>query len=359
MSRRTRRGRPAAAFAAMALLLACSPGGGSGPAAPAAAPPPPTGASAAPHAAASPPAPLKARSAYTSINAVCAPWWMAQEAGYFREQGLDVELGHIDPGVSLAAAMHNGELDVTFGAGPTLALGFLQGLDVVVIGATSSSLDSVLFARPDLQSVEDLRGKTIGVNRIKSLGDVTARLMLQRGGLQPDVDVFTRGTGGQAEALAALQIGAVDGISVSPPVVFEARKLGYRELLSAPDLGISFLSGGVGATRRVLAERPALGERYLRALAQANRRLITDREYAMAVLGKYAQMDDRDQLGATVDYFRGQYTLDPYPEPAALQAVLDAEENPAARTARPADFTDYRYAEQLRASGYLDTLPRP
>jgi ABC-type nitrate/sulfonate/bicarbonate transport system substrate-binding protein len=206
--------------------------------------------------------------------------------------------------------------------------------------------------------VEELRGKTIGVNRLKSLGDVTARLMLQRVGLTPDVDVFTRGTGGQAEALAALQIGAVDAISVSPPVVFEARKLGYRELLSAPDLGIAFLSGGVGATQRALAQRPELGERYLRALVQGVSRLQTDRELAIQVLGKYSQLDDRELLGATVDYFRGQYTLDPYPDPAALQAVLDAEENPAARTTRPADLTDYRFAEQVRASGFLATLPR-
>jgi hypothetical protein len=191
-------------------------------------------------------APLKARSAYTSINAVCAPWWMALEAGYFREQGLDVELGHVDPGATLVAAMTNGELDITFAAGPTLVLGSLQGLDTIFIGSTSNALDSVILARPEIQSPSDLRGKTIGVNRLRSLGDVTARLMLQRVGLQPDVDVFTRGTGGQAEALAALQIGAVDGISVSPPIVFDARKLGYRELLSAPELGIPFLSGGIG-----------------------------------------------------------------------------------------------------------------
>ena len=336
------------------LLLACSvsPSATDRPTAQ-----PPAAAPAAPPSSA-PAAPLKARSAYTSINAVCAPWWMALDAGYFREQGLDVELGHVDPGATLVAAMTNGELDVTFAAGPTLVLGHLQGLDTVFIGSTSNALDSVILTRPEIQSPSELQGKTIGVNRLRSLGDVTARLMLQRAGLQPDIDVFTRGTGGQAEALAALQIGAVDGISVSPPIVFEARKLGYRELLSAPELGIPFLSGGIGATRRLLAERPELGGRYLRALAQANSRLRTDRELAIQVLGKYSQLDDRELLGATVDYFRGQYTVDPYPEPVAVQGVLDAEDQPAARTARPADLTDYRFAEELRGSGFLDRLPR-
>jgi hypothetical protein len=41
-----------------------------------------------------------------------------------------------------------------------------------------------------------------------------------------------------------------------------------------------------------------------------------------------------------------------------VQAALDVEENPAARTARPEDVVEYRYAEALRASGFLDTLPK-
>src|SRR5439155_24099351 len=39
---------------------------------------------------------LKTRSAYTTISAAAAPWWVALDGGYFREQGLDVELLHVD-----------------------------------------------------------------------------------------------------------------------------------------------------------------------------------------------------------------------------------------------------------------------
>src|SRR5262245_20742226 len=108
------------------LVLACSPS----PSATDRPPPAQAPAVAAPATQSSrAPASLKARSAYTSVTAVCAPWWMALDAGYFREQVLDVELGYVDPGATLVAAMTNGELDVTFAAGPTLALGYFQGLD--------------------------------------------------------------------------------------------------------------------------------------------------------------------------------------------------------------------------------------
>src|SRR5207249_11995868 len=104
--------------------------------------------------------------------------------------------------------------------------------------------------------------------------------------------------------------------------------------------------------------RPELGEPYLRALAQAMSRLKTDREFAIEVVGRYTRSEDREVLGATVDYYGPLYPVDPYPEAHALQAVLDVEEHPAARTTRPDEIIDNRFAERVRASGLLDRLPR-
>src|SRR5262249_54753329 len=98
---------------AVLLLLACNPG----PTSTAPPPPPPAaapqGASSGapggqPGGAAGGPAPLiRTRSAYTSIVGSAMPWWVALEAGYFREQGLDVELLRVDPGAPQVAAMRN------------------------------------------------------------------------------------------------------------------------------------------------------------------------------------------------------------------------------------------------------------
>ncbi len=294
------------------------------------------------------------RSAYTTTSGTPAPWWAAYEGGYFREQGLDVELVHIGAGNNLLAAMTAGEVQITNSGGPTMILGYLQGLDTVVIGSTSNTLDVVVFVRPDLQRPEDLRGKTIGVTRLKAGTDVAARLGFQRLGLVPDADVFTRGTGGLAESLAALDAGATDGAALNVPVVFEARQRGYRELFNSADLVIPWLNSAVGASRRYVDEHPDVAERYLRALVLGIRRLTTDKPFAMQVIGKYSQTDDQALLSQTVDYYQPIYLRDPYPDPAAVQSVLDAEELPAARTTRPEDVTDYRFADRLRQSGFLD-----
>jgi NitT/TauT family transport system substrate-binding protein len=344
-----------------ALLLACGPGpaaSGRGPApAPPAAASSPGGAAGAE--AASSPAPLiPIHQAWTTISASTAPWWVALDAGYLREQGLDVDLQFVEPGATLLAALNSGEIDVVSAGAPSLVLGRLQGIDTVIFGAVTNVLDITVVVRPETQSAADMRGKTVGVSRLKAVTDVGARVALQRLGLQPDVDFFTRGVGGIGESFAALETGAVDGAALSVPTLFEARKRGYRELVSTADLGVPFMGNSAGSSRAYLAAHPDVGEPYLRALAQATSRVRTDRELAIAVIGKYTKTDDRELLDATVEHYANQFSVDPYPEPGPLQGTIDLEENPAARTAKPEDFTDTRYAEALRRSGFLDTLPR-
>ena len=348
----------------LALLLACTPApsGGSGTSAPPASAPSSAGSAPAtasggqqPAAAAAPPV-LRSRSAYVTLAVNSAPSWIALDGGYFREQGLDVELTHINSGAPVLAAMQAGEVDVAATGGPTLVLGYLQGLETLLIGSSANIMDSVVFTRPEIQRVDDLRGKTIGVSRIKSLSDVAGRMALERLGLQPDVDFFTRGVGGQAEMLAAMETGATDGAVLGMPLILEARKRGYPEIIDITALRIPFAQGAVGVTRRVLTEQPELADRHMRAQAQALQRLLTDREFAIDVVGKYSQTTDREVLGATIDYFRKNVQPDMYPERDAVQTVIDLEEHPGARTLRPEEVTDYRFADSLRQSGFLERL---
>jgi NitT/TauT family transport system substrate-binding protein len=313
-------------------------------------------AAAAAQGAPAPAALLPVRAAFTSFSASAAPWWMAQEGGYFRQQGLDVSLVQIAAGATLLAAMQNGEVEVTFAGGPSLVLGNLEGLETMIVGSTSSGLDIIIFVRPELATLDDVRGKTIGAGRPKSITDIAARLAFRRVGLQPDQDVYIGVTGGLPESLAALQTGTIDGAALNVPMVFEARRQGFRELLSLADMPIPFTTSAVGTTKKIIATRPEIFEPFLRALAQGGSRLKSDREAAIDVLAKYNQSDDRELLGATVDHNRPLWITDPYPDPAGVQTVLDVEDHPAAAGARPEQFIDFQFADRLRQSGFLDSL---
>jgi hypothetical protein len=69
------------------------------------------------------------------------------------------------------------------------------------------------------------------------------------------------------------------------------------------------------------------------------------------VIGRYTRSDDADLLGDTIDYYAPRFQADLYPDPRAVQAALDLEENPAARTTPPSAVVDYRFVEQLASSG--------
>ncbi len=348
---------PPTALAAALLLVACTsglPGTGRAPAP--LAPLPPAADQASGSAAAGGGALLAAHAAFTAFSPSNMPIWVALEAGYFREQGLDVELTQIAGGPTLLAALRAGELDFASAGGPHIVLGHLQGLETVIVGASSTSLEGNIFGRPGVQRVEDLRGKTIAVTRPNSISDQAARAGLQRVGLQPDVDVAFLASGGYPESLAALDAGVVDAASLNEPFDFELRQRGFPEVLNVSELRIPFAVGVIGTIQRVIAERPDLPRRALRALALAIHRLQTDRELGINILGRYTQIENREQLGATIDHSAPFYQADLYPDPQAVQAVLDAEDQPAARTTRPEDVTDYRYADELRSSGFLDQL---
>jgi NitT/TauT family transport system substrate-binding protein len=350
----------ALAVIGVAVLLSCSPA--SAPASQPAPAAPAAGGSAAPAAApgaqsTAPAALISARTGYPVTSIPSAPFWMAVAGGYFREQGLDGSVVQVGSGAPMLAALSNREIDVAFAGGAPLVLGYLQGLETMVIGSTNNIMDNDLYVKPDIQSAEALRGKTIGVSRLKSLSDVAGRLALQRLGLKPDVDVAIQPTGGPTETVAAMEVGVVDGGLLTVPQIFEAQQRGYHKLLSIVDFRIPYLQGGIGATKRTLAEQPELGDRYLRAMAQAINRLQTDREYSIQVIDQYIPGLDPAVIGAGLDYFLPLFQPDLYPQADAVQAVLDLEENPGARTTSPADVTDYRYADQLRASGFLDRLP--
>ncbi len=234
-------------------------------------------APAAAEATAPPAAAISARTGYPVAGIPTAPFWMALEGGYFREQGLDGSVVQIGSGAPMLAALSNREIDVAFAGGAPLVLGYLQGLETLIIGSTNNIMDNDVYVRPEIQSAEGLRGKTLGISRLKSLSDVAGRLALQRLGLQPDTDVLLQPTGGPSETIAAMEAGVVDGGLLTVPQIFEAQQRGYRKLLSVVDFRIPYLQGGFGATRGHLSEQPELGTRYLRALAQAMSRLQTDR----------------------------------------------------------------------------------
>jgi NitT/TauT family transport system substrate-binding protein len=315
------------------------------------------GAPQAPAVAPTAPPPLEhVRVAYATPSGGFAAPWMAKEAGLFEKYGLDAEVSYVASGPTMIQSLLAGEIRFGELAAPSSMSAYVQGGDVVWI--TSAVNRPVLFvlARPEIQRIEDLRGKTAGVTRLGTLTDVYMRLALRQAGLEPDQDVQVLQTGGVPETIAGLVAGRVSAAVSGPPNHLEAIKADMHVLVDLGDLGIPWPFGGTVSTKSYLSANPDTVRKYLRAYVEAVHLLRTDRERGTTVIGKYTNIDDRAVAEQTWEVFSKRYDMPPYPTREGMEAVVQyalVDTDPKAKDIPPQDFYDDHLLRELEQSGFV------
>jgi ABC-type nitrate/sulfonate/bicarbonate transport system substrate-binding protein len=131
-------------------------------------------------------------------------------------------------------------------------------------------------------------------------------------------------------------------------------------LFDLTTLDVSYPAGGVAASRKVLAEKPELMRRFMRAYVEAVHVYRTDAALSQQVLARYTDTQSPADLAESYRAFR-DYTEDvPLPRLEAMQTALElmAPDLPQARDANPRDFYDDRLIRELEASGFIAALGR-
>src|SRR5262249_47537989 len=170
--------------------------------------------------------PRKLRMAFTSLSGSMIPPWMARSAGIFAKHGLDVEVIATPSGVEGMNALIAGEVQFLQIAGSTTASAALGGADVMIIGTTIDTLVQHLMARPEIESPEQLKGKSLGISRFGTSIDTGARIVVRHFGLVPEKDVAIVQIGSIESIVAALQGNRVQAGILSHPSIGRANKLG-------------------------------------------------------------------------------------------------------------------------------------
>jgi NitT/TauT family transport system substrate-binding protein len=328
---------------ALVLLVACS-----GSAAPPAAAPSGVPTAALPTAA---PRPRPLAVGYSAVSGTYLPLWLAQEAGLFAREGLDVELRYASS-TALASALVAGEVPLAVIGGVEVLTSNLAGSDMIMIAGASMRPVMALVTRPDVASFAELQGRRVGVSRVGSVTYYGAVLGLRRAGFDPGRDIALVQAGGVPEILPMMESGAADGGVVSPPTWFEAERRGYRELLDFTTLGIDYPQSVVATRRGYVAENRGLVLDFLRGFMAAITLQREDPALAQRVLSQYTRSTDDDILDRTYLAFRDGFLERPAISPAALAPVLAliAAETPAAAQAAPEQFIDNSLVEEIAAA---------
>ena len=133
-----------------------------------------------------------------------ASLWVAQDYGYFRRQGLDVQLLYIGGGSVVTQALLGGDVQFVRLGANSVVQASLRGASLKMIGNTINTLVFSLMARPEIQTAKDLKGKKIGLTRLGGSTDFALDLALKKWGLRRGADVAVIQTGGMPQLLGAI-----------------------------------------------------------------------------------------------------------------------------------------------------------
>jgi NitT/TauT family transport system substrate-binding protein len=274
------------------------------------------------------------------------PFYVAQERGYYKEEGLDVNLIVMSaPVANLALIAQN----VEFSTVPTAALSAaLRGAPLRIIFNAFYRPLVWLYSKPDMRAVKDLKGKRVGVAGIGSGPDHLLRELLRQNGLEPGRDVTILGLGVQSNLYTALSTANIDASVFVIPWNFTARDAGFFELVSFLHQDTVQFQGSIVLRDELFRNDPAMTEKFLRATMKGLLYVRANRNGTIAVLAGNLKVDEKT---AAKIYDLGKSALTPdgtVNEAAQKKAVDFIARVQAVKEAGPSDkFFDFSLARKV------------
>ena len=290
-----------------------------------------------------------------SITPSNAPVLAGVDGGYFKKHGLDVKPLIMSGSSTALAAMLSGNVSLISIAGSGLINAHLGGTDAVMVAGMVNFAPYELIVGKDIQKLEELRGKKLGIARFGGSADFLARWGLEKNGLKPGKDVTILQTGGNAERLAAVSQGAIQATLLEQAFAHLAKKAGYRSLLDYSTAGLDYQHNGIGTTKSFTEKNRDVMNRFMKALVEGIHRFKTDRAFGLKVLERHLRVSDADVIQTAYDYYAPKTPTVPYVNLKGMKFVLDtlAENSPKARSAKPEEIVEHRPLQELEASGFV------
>jgi NitT/TauT family transport system substrate-binding protein len=249
-------------------------------------------------------------------------YFVAKEKGFFKQEGLDVDLVRFTNSGEGLTAIKTGKLDAgSFGTSAPLAF-IAKGADFTIFGGQMGEGHG-LIAKPDkaerFRDLKNFRGTTIGAVRLAT-GDVVFRAALHEAGVDWKKDLTIKEFDSQAAVKEAVKKGTLDAGLVWIPYFTLAEKQGLKVVKYSGDVIKGHTCCRQVALTATLRDRPADFEHFLTALLKAYQYYLTDRNGTVEVVGKYVQIDKADLLK---DIYGGHLLVSPDPHRKSVLQFWD------------------------------------
>ncbi|MCR6487898.1 ABC transporter substrate-binding protein [Amycolatopsis sp. OK19-0408] len=265
---------------------------------------------------------------------------MAEEKGFFGKYGVNVEFVTLQSASQALPALASGEVDaVEQNAGAFFIASERGNLNASIIGSTMIGLPWAIYAKKDITSLGQLKGKSIAISSPTALPAVIAKVMLARAGVSPQSMPQLNG-GGNADRYRAVVAGTVDSASSPADYVPRAEKDGVNVLALASDVVPDYPRYSIIARNDRLAAKPHAAARYLAGLMDGFRYAYAHPDEALELAAKEAGTTPDDPYVTYMhDLIAGKKLVDP-DAGVAMQRLtyLSTTLTKSGQLAKPADL---------------------
>ena len=296
--------------------------------------------------------------AWTAVSSFNSPFWVMNDAGFYKEEGLDVDTIYIASSPIAAKATLAGEIVISAQNSQVIADSGLQGADLVAIGATVNIVPFYVMAWPEIKTVAQLKGKTVGVSRFGAATDFGMRMFLTKHGLEAHKDVAFIQIGGMPEIAAALSKRIIAAAPMSYPMVYVAEQGGAKVLANLAKDEIPFVHLTLTTTKRFLRDKRPQVKAFLRAYGKAMLFIYSRPAETKSIFARYTKINDQRILDGSLKYGYEFMEKVPFVKAAGFQVTLDeiARSNPKAKQAKPQQFFDNSLVQELVDEGFFAKL---
>jgi ABC-type nitrate/sulfonate/bicarbonate transport system substrate-binding protein len=286
----------------------------------------------------------RVRIAPSSPGLAAWPMHLGAKEGFFAREGLSPEIIVMRTNTGIAALV-TGSVDFTTAGGSAMRAA-VNGAPVKMILNVNKKADLWIVAQKNIQRIEDLRGKMIGVGGNWGTQFYQVLEALRPSGVDKDVQLVS--TGDVANGFLSLQQGSMPVVALTPPYSILAKRQGYRDLLHTGDvIGVSPTTALV-TTKDKLEREPQKIRRAIRAVMRAVEFAKTRRAEMIQFIIRQYKME-REVADSVYDALMDTLnpTLSLTDQEVQVELNRIAEQSKAKLTVKPADVVDFGLVKQV------------
>ncbi|MEE2655785.1 MAG: ABC transporter substrate-binding protein [Pseudomonadota bacterium] len=278
--------------------------------------------------------------------------WMAEAAGLYKQHGLDFAIVKMVGGSETGPALSSERIHLMHIGMSSVVRANSSGFNVTTIGSLSNVIRSTLFGSPDINSIEDLKGKEVGISSAGSESELSTIVALKKLGLARD-DIQFKEIG--VERLSHLKSGTVKATMLGEPL----RSVALAEdMLSLCDLlteRMPWLYSGLVVDKDYLMKNREIILRFMRATIEGNYLAVSEPDEAKRVMSKVLDIKDPKNLELTYQNFKTYTPLNAEVTVEGGKNILNfvLEKN---KRKDIGEYIDETIHEELRDSGFFEEI---